>query len=184
MDAASAEDLFQPFAKVKVKKLFGGLGIYHDDLIFACVIRGEVFLRTDPETEPAFAAAGSHKWNYVHDKSKAKVAMPYWRMPDVAFDDEAELVRFSRMAIEAAGRAKAMKTKAAKLQPAKPKSTAPKSTAPKSTAPKPAKPVTTKPKLAIRKAATTESQGPASKARTGKAAAAKSSGAAKNARSR
>ena len=174
MDAASAEDLFQPFAKVKVKKLFGGLGIYHDDLIFACVIRGEVFLRTDPETEPAFAAAGSHKWNYVHDKSKAKVAMPYWRMPDVAFDDEAELVRFSRMAIEAAGRAKAMKTKAAKLQPAKPKSTAP----------KPAKPVTTKPKLAIRKAATTESQGPASKARTGKAAAAKSSGAAKNARSR
>ena len=179
MDAASAEDLFQPFAKVKVKKLFGGLGIYHDDLIFACVIRGEVFLRTDPETEPAFAAAGSHKWNYVHDKSKAKVAMPYWRMPDVAFDDEAELVRFSRMAIEAAGRAKAMKTKAAKLQPAKPKSTAP-----KSTAPKPAKPVMTKPKLAIRKAATTESQGPASKARTGKAAAAKSSGAAKNARSR
>ena len=112
MDAASAEDLFRPFAKVSVKKLFGGLGIYCEGLIFACVIRSEVFLRTDPTSEPAFEAAGSQKWNYVHEKSKAKVAMPYWRLPEIAFDDEAELVRFSRMAFEAATRAKLAKPRA------------------------------------------------------------------------
>ena len=109
MDVASVEDLFRPFAKVTVKKLFGGLGVYHEGVIIACVLRGETLLRTDAESEPVFAAAGSRKWNYEHKASKAKVSMPYWSMPEAAFDDEGELLRFCRLAFDAARRAAAGK---------------------------------------------------------------------------
>ena len=116
MEAPDIEDLFKPFAKVELRRMFGAFGVYHESLIFACLIRGEVYLRTDAETEPAFAAAGSEKWVYQGKNNTAATAMPYWRMPEAAHDDEAELIRFSRLAMEAARRAAA--GKAAKARPA------------------------------------------------------------------
>ena len=118
MDAASLEDLFAPFAKVAVRKLFGGLGAYCEGLIFAVVIRGETYLRTDAQTEPQFAEAGSSKWEYQGKNNAAKTAMPYWRLPEAAHDDEAELIRFCRLAMEAARRAKARKVNSRKKKKA------------------------------------------------------------------
>ena len=114
MDAQGLEDLFAPFAKVAVRKLFGGLGAYYDGLIFAVVLRGETYLRTDAETEPQFAAAGSEKWSYQGKNNTNTTAMPYWRLPEAAHDDEAELIRFCKLAVEAARRAAAGKAKGAK----------------------------------------------------------------------
>ena len=111
MDAQGLEDLFKPFAKITVRKLFGGLGAYYDGLIFAVVVRGETFLRTDLQTEPEFAAAGSSKWNYQGKNNTKTTAMPYWRLPEAAFDDEAELTRFCQLAMAAARRAAAGKAK-------------------------------------------------------------------------
>lgn len=121
MDAQGLEDLFAPFAKVAVRKLFGGLGAYHEGLIFAVVLRSETYLRTDAQTEPQFAAAGSEKWSYQGKNNEAKTAMPYWRLPEAAHDDEAELIRFCKLAVEAARRAAAGKAKAASAKSAKAK---------------------------------------------------------------
>ena len=111
MDAQGLEDLFKPFAKIAVRKLFGGLGAYYDGLIFAVVVRGETFLRTDLQTEPEFAAAGSSKWSYQGKSNAKPTAMPYWRLPEAAFDDDGELTRFCQLALAAARRAAAGKAK-------------------------------------------------------------------------
>ena len=115
MDAQGLEDLFKPFAKIAVRKLFGGLGAYYDGLIFAVVVRGETFLRTDLQTEPEFAAAGSSKWSYQGKSNPKITAMPYWRLPEAAFDDDGELTRFCQLALAAARRAAASKA----ISPAK-----------------------------------------------------------------
>jgi DNA transformation protein len=70
--------------------MFGGAGIYRDDVMFALVSDGEVFLKADDKTAPDFKAAGSRP--FVYDKDGKSVTMSYWSMPDDAADD-AELLK-------------------------------------------------------------------------------------------
>ena len=105
MDAASLEDLFRPIGLVQVKRMFGGFGVYQGGLIFAVVLRGELYLKGDEETRAAYEEAGAKHWVYEHRAKKGvDVAMPYWRMPEEAHEDEDELVKWARLAIGAARR--------------------------------------------------------------------------------
>ena len=51
MDAASIAELFHPIGSVRLKRMFGGHGIYADDLFFALESAGEIFLKTDAVTQ-------------------------------------------------------------------------------------------------------------------------------------
>lgn len=119
MTPADVEDLFADIAPVTVRRMFGGLGIYRDALIFGLVARDELFLKADAESAPVFEAAGSTQ--FVYDGGKAPVAMPYWRLPAEAFDDADVLARFTHLALDAAARAgppkKRRKAKAAARSP-------------------------------------------------------------------
>ena len=79
MDAASIAELFSPFAPVRLKRMFGGHGIYADELFFALESAGEIFLKTDAESEPAFAAAGSLPFSF--DRAGKTTVTSYRRMP-------------------------------------------------------------------------------------------------------
>ena len=57
MDSEGLKELFEPFGAVAVKRMFGGHSVYLDELIFCLAFDGEVYLKTDGETESAFAAA-------------------------------------------------------------------------------------------------------------------------------
>ena len=107
MDADSIRDLLAALGPVRVRKMFGGQGIYRDDVMFALEAGGELFLKADAETAPAFAAAGSRQFTYA--KEGRTTAMGYWRLPDAALDDPDEAARWGRLAIEAARRAAAGK---------------------------------------------------------------------------
>jgi DNA transformation protein len=103
MDAASIAELFSPFAPVRLKRMFGGHGIYADELFFALESAGEIFLKTDAESEPAFVAAGSLPFSF--DRAGKTTVTSYRRMPEAALDDPDELVRWCRLALGAAQRA-------------------------------------------------------------------------------
>ena len=68
--------LFEPFAAVAVKRMFGGCGVYADGLCFAIETGGEVFVKVDRETEAAFSAAGSAPFVY-HAKGKPMTCLLY-----------------------------------------------------------------------------------------------------------
>ncbi len=103
MSPADIADLFADIAPVTTRRMFSGHGIYRDGLIFALVLGGELFFKTDVQTIPLFEEAGSTP--FVYDHGKGPVTMPYWRVPAEAFDDPDELARFTQLAFDAAARA-------------------------------------------------------------------------------
>ena len=112
MNADSLQELFEPFAAVEVKRMFGGAGIYAYCMCFAIESGGEVFLKVDAETEPAFSAAGSSPFVYT---AKGKpMATSFWRLPSAAHDEPDELRRWVALGLEAARRKGAAKAKPAK----------------------------------------------------------------------
>jgi DNA transformation protein and related proteins len=117
MDAEGLKELFEPFGQVTVKRMFGGAGVYTEGLCFAIEQDGEVFLKTDPLTQPSFAAAGSSPFVYV---AKGKpMAMSFWRLPAAAHEEADELRRWSSLGLEAARRAAEAKAKPKARKPAK-----------------------------------------------------------------
>ena len=105
MDDDAIRDLFAGLGEVRIKRMFGGRGIYHNGLIFALEVGGELLLKADAESVAAFEAAGSTRWVYEGGMRKGRVAMPYWSLPDVAMDDPDEACEWARRAYEASLRA-------------------------------------------------------------------------------
>ncbi len=105
MDAESIQDLFQDLGPVRIRRMFGGQGIYAGDRMFALEADGELYLKVDDTSRPAFEAAGSRP--FVFEANGRATTMSYWLMPGEGLDDPAEAARWGRLAIEAASRAAA-----------------------------------------------------------------------------
>ncbi|MEO3387374.1 TfoX/Sxy family protein [Mesorhizobium sp. CAU 1741] len=101
MDNDAIADLFAGLGHVTIKRMFGGKGIYHDGVIIALEIGGDIMLKADAISAPEFAAAGSTQWVYEGQSRKGPVAMPYWSIPDTALDDPDEMAVWARKAFEA-----------------------------------------------------------------------------------
>ena len=101
MDNDAIADLFAGLGRVTIKRMFGGKGIYHDGLIVALEVGGDIMLKADARSAPEFAAAGSTQWVYEGQMRKGPVAMPYWSIPDSALDDPDEMAVWARKAFEA-----------------------------------------------------------------------------------
>lgn len=104
MDNAGIEEMFQSLGPVTVKRMFGGKGIYHLGRILALEVRDEILLKADETSAVEFAAAGASQWFYEGRKG-TPVKMPYWSIPDEAYDDPDIMAKWVRLAYEAALRA-------------------------------------------------------------------------------
>jgi DNA transformation protein len=105
MDNERIAELFEGLGAVSIRKLFGGKGIYFDGVIVAIVLRGELMLKADEQSAPDFEAAGCRQWTYTGSRHGKLVSMPYWSIPDSAFDDPDEMTVWARRAHEAGRRA-------------------------------------------------------------------------------
>lgn len=106
MDNAEIEEMFEALGPVTIKRMFGGKGIYHHGRILALEVDDEILLKADAESAPEFRASGARQWAYEGKKAGKTVAMPYWSIPDDAFDDPDIMARWVRLAYAAALRAK------------------------------------------------------------------------------
>jgi DNA transformation protein and related proteins len=97
------EEMFQSLGSVMIKPMFGGKGIYYKGTIIAVEFHGDILLKADAVTAPAFEAAGAIRWAYEGRAGKA-VKMPYWSIPAEAFDDPDMMARWVKRAYEAAAR--------------------------------------------------------------------------------
>ena len=104
MDTAAIEEMFQGLGPVTIRRMFGGKGIHHMGRIVAVEVRGEMLLKADEQSASEFEAAGASQWAY-EGKKGSPVKMPYWSIPDDAYDDPDVMARWVRLAYEAAVRA-------------------------------------------------------------------------------
>jgi DNA transformation protein len=109
----SVRDLLGFVPDLRLKRMFGGLGVYTGDSMFALAADDVLYLKVDDASRAAFEAEGSAPFVYTMKDGKAQ-AMGYWRAPEAVWDGEDEARRWARLGIEAAQRARAPKRKPAR----------------------------------------------------------------------
>ena len=109
-------ELLAPLGTARSRRMFGGHGLYLDDVFIALIIYDRLFLKADAQTRPAFEAAGCEP--FVYDGGGKHVTMGYWSAPADAIESPAQMQPWARLALEAALRARAAKPAAKRRKPA------------------------------------------------------------------
>jgi len=117
--ASHCLELFAPMGAGRSKRMFGGHGIYVDDLFVALIVADRLYLKADDTTRGTFEQAGCEP--FIYDGAGKKVTVSYWTVPAEAMESPALMQPWARLAIDAALRARAAKRPAA---PRKPRATA------------------------------------------------------------
>ena len=103
-----AEELWAALGDIRCRPMFGGLGVYANGLFFALAAGDGLYVKGDSANEGELQAAGSHPFTYAYKDGVAQT-MRYWRLPEAAFDDGDEALRWGRLGLEAAVRARSAK---------------------------------------------------------------------------
>ncbi|MDE2577848.1 MAG: TfoX/Sxy family protein [Hyphomicrobiales bacterium] len=112
MDAAALEDLFGPFARVALKRMFSGYGVYVGNACFAVAVDGGLYIKVDDEAErAALQAAEARPFAYTRSDGKMIAVASFLSLPEEAFDDEDALRRWCAPALAAAQRSAAEKAR-------------------------------------------------------------------------
>ncbi len=101
------EELFQPLPGVQFRRMFGGLGVFLDGVMFGLVAHERLYFKVDDATKARFAAAGAEPFVYA-GKGKP-IEMSYWTAPDETLDDPDAFLAWARLGVEASRRAAAKK---------------------------------------------------------------------------
>ena len=96
-------DVFASLGPVRVARMFGGHGVYHDNLIFALVVRDVLYLKTDAQTLPHFEALQLPAFSF--ERQGKVMTTSYRQAPETVFEDRQEAALWGRRAVEAALRA-------------------------------------------------------------------------------
>lgn len=95
------DDLFAPFGRIVVRRMFGGEGLFRDGLMFAIVHEDRLYFKTSEESRQAFIAEGAGPLFYKF-KNAEGVLTSYYELPDRLYDDPDELAEWARAAFAVA----------------------------------------------------------------------------------
>ncbi len=99
-------ELFAPLGAVRIRRMFGGAGFWADEVMFALLAGGEVYLKVDEALRAELAALGSAPFLYRRQGRSQPVDLGYMRLPSSAFDDTEEAAAWGGRALAAARRLK------------------------------------------------------------------------------
>jgi DNA transformation protein and related proteins len=102
---AHCAELLHALGPVRVKPMFGGHGLYVDELFVAIVAWDQLYLKADALTRARFEAAGCAP--FVYDGGGKSVSLNYWVVPEEALESPALMLPWACLAQEAALRARA-----------------------------------------------------------------------------
>jgi DNA transformation protein len=102
--AAHCAELLGKLGPVRIKRMFGGHGFYVDEVFVALASDDRLYLKVDAQTRPGFEAAGCEP--FVYDSAGKQVSLGYWTAPDDAMESPALMLPWTRLAMEAALRAR------------------------------------------------------------------------------
>jgi DNA transformation protein len=87
--------------QVTAKKMFGGVGLYHDEFFFGLIAGDVLFFKVDDVNRPAYEAAGAEPFKPYGDGS---YSMSYYEVPVDVLEDVDKLREWARAAVSAAER--------------------------------------------------------------------------------
>jgi DNA transformation protein and related proteins len=104
-------DLFEPVGGVSLRRMFGGIGIFRQGIMFALVADEVLYLKADETSSTAFKAEGCGP--FVYDGKSKQHVMPYWRLPERLYDEPDEFHDWALTAFRVAEQAKKERPKRA-----------------------------------------------------------------------
>lgn len=105
------EYLFEPLAplgRLRSKRMFGGWGLYADELFFAIAINDTLYIKADTESQDFFIATGSSRFTYAK-KDGSSASLNYFEVSADILEDTEALLTWARRGKAAALRALAKK---------------------------------------------------------------------------
>ncbi len=92
------QDQLSEFGEIEIKRMFGGIGIFKDGLMFA-KIGGDTFrLKVDESNQKQFEDRGMKPFY----SEKKKKGMPYWEVPQEILEDRKELAKWANQSFDIA----------------------------------------------------------------------------------
>jgi DNA transformation protein len=116
------DDLFAEFGPIRLRRFFGGEGIYAGDVMIGMVFNADtIYFRTDTDTRRPFDAEKCKPFTFY--KGKELITTIWLAIPDRLYDDPEELARWARAALAVAKASPTAKRKAGKAVARPPKRT-------------------------------------------------------------
>jgi DNA transformation protein and related proteins len=106
-------ELLAPLGTVRARRMFGGWGLYVDELFVALIAYECLYLKADAAARERFAAAGCEP--FVYNAQNKQLSLGYWSAPDEAMDSPTLMQPWARLALQAA-----LAARTAKMKPVKP----------------------------------------------------------------
>lgn len=98
-------DILSSFNGIKFRKMFGGYGIYKDNIFFGIISDDILYFKVDESNRSMYELRGSKQFTYER-KDRKKIAMSYWEVPADILENRNELALWTQNAFETARRVK------------------------------------------------------------------------------
>lgn len=105
-------EVFELFGDIRARRMFGGYGVYHHDLMFGLIADNVLYLKADSESAGFFREKGLEQFEYV--KNGKAMNMSYYMAPEEIYDDRDAARLWASRAYDAALRSKKPVKKTAK----------------------------------------------------------------------
>ena len=93
-------DQLAQVANLRVKRMFGGHGLYAGAQFFAIVMEGRLYFKTDETTRTDYTARKMKP--FIYKKARQTVAIKYFEVPPDVLENRAKLGEWATRAIQAA----------------------------------------------------------------------------------
>ncbi len=108
------EDQLGAISHIRAKAMFGGYGIYTEDIFFAIIIDDTLYFKVDESNRTDYEKHGCSPFTYII-KGKTQT-MQYWNVPDDVLENRDLLTTWAYRAIDVAQHARTAKTEKKKLK--------------------------------------------------------------------
>jgi DNA transformation protein len=112
-------ELLAPLGPVSARRMFGGVGLFHNGTMFGLIAREELYFKVSDANRPAYEAAGEAPFSYA-TKNGSHTLGSYWRCPPELLDDTETFQQWARQAVEAAVTAARATPKTPRKRPLRP----------------------------------------------------------------
>jgi DNA transformation protein len=103
------KEVLEHFGAIRVRRMFGGYGVYHEDLMFGLIADDVLYLKADDESVKQFRDKGLARFQYVKNGKPTKIS--YFMAPEEIFDDADDAKAWASLAYEAALRSRTRRAK-------------------------------------------------------------------------
>ena len=100
-------DLMQSIGPVHARPMFGGFGIFLDNLMFGLVAKSILYLKVDQITRRAFEAKKLEAFTYF--KNNKPYVMSYYQAPEEALENSEDMALWAKQAYDVALNARKLK---------------------------------------------------------------------------